>query len=197
MIDLGLPSGTKWACCNLGAKKPEDLGNIYAWGETKTKDYYSYSMSTYEFANRYDGEGYKSYYEDGVWWDDPDNIGSDIAGTQYDAARANWGAKWQMPSKTQFEELIKHSTYIEYNLVVGKIKGTNGFYILIPNWGNYSDEYGNFINNIEPGSYWSSTIDLDGYGSPHNRPYYLDMWRKLKIYEEYRWYGLSVRPVAH
>lgn len=40
LIDLGLPSGTKWACCNVGAQKPEDYGGYYAWGETAEKNSY-------------------------------------------------------------------------------------------------------------------------------------------------------------
>ncbi len=83
MIDLGLPSGTKWACCNVGASKPEDYGNYYAWGETQPKSVYD--EDTY------------AYYQNGSYV----NIGSDIAGTGYDAATANWGAPWRRDSGGQ------------------------------------------------------------------------------------------------
>ena len=51
-VDLGLPSGTKWATCNVGATKPEEYGNYYAWGETEPKDYYDWS--TYKYGSDYD-----------------------------------------------------------------------------------------------------------------------------------------------
>ena len=80
MIDLGLPSGTKWACCNVGANKPEAYGDYYAWGETQTKS--TYSEQTY------------LYYKNGLYQD----VGSDIAGTQYDVAHVKWGGSCVMPS---------------------------------------------------------------------------------------------------
>lgn len=100
MIDLGLPSGTKWACCNVGANAPEEYGNYYAWGETQPKSVYGWSTYQYGYYN-YDGD-----YSHLV------NIGSDIAGTGYDAATANWGAPWRMPSKAQCDELINNTTSV-------------------------------------------------------------------------------------
>ena len=78
MIDLGLPSGTKWACCNVddtrSKQRPENYGSYYAWGEVKSKDYYS--QDTYE------------YYKDGKYV----IIGSEIVGTNYDVAHVKWGS---------------------------------------------------------------------------------------------------------
>lgn len=75
MIDLGLPSGTKWACCNVGASNPEDYGNYYAWGETQPKSVYNSVTYLYCTGQDIDGDG----------WIDKNlsfvNIGSDIAGT--------------------------------------------------------------------------------------------------------------------
>ena len=90
-IDLGLPSGTKWACCNVGAAKPEDTGGYYAWGETQEK---SNKDTTYIYYNKIS----KTY----------ENIGSNIAGTQYDVAHVKWGNDWQMPSMNQFHELLNN-----------------------------------------------------------------------------------------
>ncbi len=70
-IDLGLPSGTLWSCCNVGAKTPEEAGGYYAWGETETKTIYN--EGTYN---------YKANYV---------SFGSDIAGTEYDVAHVKWG----------------------------------------------------------------------------------------------------------
>ena len=95
LIDLGLPSGTKWACCNLGATKPEEPGKTYAWGETEPKT----------------GDQSWTYY---LHYDRTTktlrDIGSNIAGTIYDAATANWGGIWRMPTLLQIRELIDNTT---------------------------------------------------------------------------------------
>ena len=81
MIDLGLPSGTKWACCNVGASKPEDYGDYYAWGEVNewgdiTGSKNDYSWKTYAYC---DGS------EEGCFF-----LGNDIAKTNWDAAHVKW-----------------------------------------------------------------------------------------------------------
>ena len=95
-VDLGLPSGTLWATCNVGAATPQDYGNHYAWGEVTTKE--NYSWYTYLDGN---------ISSDSDWETDKDALKGvfDIAGTQYDAAAANWGGKWRMPTKAQLGEL--------------------------------------------------------------------------------------------
>lgn len=137
MIDLGLPSGTLWACCNVGASAPEDYGNYYAWGETQPKS--SYISGTYQY---------------GSSWD----IGNDIGGTGYDAATANWGASWRMPSGAQIEELRNNTTssWTTQNGVNGRMfTGSNGTNIFLPAAGYRWDGVGSV------GFYWSSTL----YGS--------------------------------
>jgi hypothetical protein len=82
-VDLGLPSGLKWATCNVGASSPEMPGGYYAWGELETKDYYgSDNCSTYEI----DMEDISG---------DPNN----------DVARAKWGSTWRMPKVSEINEL--------------------------------------------------------------------------------------------
>ena len=137
MIDLGLPSGTKWACCNVGADKPEAFGGYYAWGETEEKDFYDLSTSP--------------YYQNRRWV----NIGSDIAGTNYDVAYVKWGSSWVMPSIDQITELIdncssKNSTF---NGVEGiEFTGQNGGTVFLPFAGNRWNVY------LDSGGYyWSST----------------------------------------
>lgn len=148
MIDLDLPSGTKWACCNVGASTPEEYGNYYAWGETQPKSVYD--KDTYQYYN--DNTGYV-------------NIGSDIAGTSYDAATANWGAPWCMPSLTQIQELLNNttSTWTTQNGVNGRMFiGSNDCTIFLPAagllWGGELDNAGSW------GYYWSSALD-------ESRPY--------------------------
>ncbi len=147
MIDLGLPSGTKWACCNVGASTPEEYGNYYAWGETKPKGVYNWDTYQYGYYNN-DGD-----YSHLV------NIGSDIAGTGYDAATANWGSPWHMPTKAQCYELRTNcsSVWTTQNGVNGrKFTGPNGGTIFLPAAGirYYSD-----LNNAGSyGEYWSSSL---------------------------------------
>ena len=142
MIDLGLPSHTKWACCNVGANFPEDYGSHYAWGETSEKD--TYDWTTYTHC---DGTEATCH-----------NIGSDIAGTQYDVAHEKWGGTWQMPSFDQNEELINNCTseYTTLNGVNGrKFVGPNGGSIFLPAAGFRSGA--NFSGVGDKGYYWSST----------------------------------------
>lgn len=103
-VDLGLPSGTLWATCNVGAENPEDYGDYFAWGETigynggKT----TFSWGTYKYCRGSETTLTKyctnSDYGtvDGKTELDPED----------DAATANWGSNWQMPSYEQCEELI-------------------------------------------------------------------------------------------
>lgn len=91
-VDLGLPSGTKWASWNIGASTPQEYGDDYAWGELHTKT--DFVKSTYQYYNS-TSEKY-------------DYIGNSICGnSQYDIAKHLWGGNWQLPSKTDFEELVK------------------------------------------------------------------------------------------
>lgn len=144
MIDMGLPSGTLWSCCNVEASKPEDYGGYYAWGETETKE--TYNWSTYLHKGAADPTDYA-------------DLGADIAGTQYDVAYVKWGAEWQMPSDKQFKELVDRSSSVwtTQNGVYGrKFTGTNGGTIFFPATGVRFDD-----SNISlggQGCYWASTI---------------------------------------
>ena len=174
MIDLGLPSGTLWACCNVGASAPEEYGNYYAWGETQPNS--AYVRETYQFYNS------KTGYV---------NIGSDIAGTSYDAATANWGAPWRMPSFAQIKELLNNttSTWTTENGVYGrKFTGSNGGTLFFPPAGN---RWGVLGCAGLRGDYWSSTLSEDGpYG------YYLGFESGDAFWGRYGCYiGISVRPV--
>lgn len=99
LIDMGLPSGTKWACCNIGAKTPQDYGEYYAWGEVQNKTQKQagnkYTWGTYSYYTV--GErGQVSYID----------LGMDISNTQYDVAHVLWQGKWQMPTTEQLDELM-------------------------------------------------------------------------------------------
>ena len=127
-VDLGL--SVRWATCNLGASKPSDYGEYFAWGETSSKKEFTFENSiTYN-----------------------KNV-SKIGGTyRYDAARHNWGDGWRLPTKKESEELINKCTWIWTSLDGHngyKIIGSNGNSIFLP--ASFSHSIGN------GGSYWCST----------------------------------------
>ena len=98
-VDLGLPSGTLWATMNVGANRPEDYGDCFAWGETKPKQ--SYDWGTYKWCNgAYDKQTKYCTRSDYGKVDNKTEL--DLAD---DAAYVNWGAQWRMPSKAQQDEL--------------------------------------------------------------------------------------------
>ena len=175
LIDLGLPSGTKWACCNVGASKPEDYGGYYSWGETEVKEVYNWDT-----------------YLWGRSAEDVDDIGSDIAGTEYDAATANWHSPWRMPSFDQIKELLDNTTSVwtTQNSVNGcKFTGSNGGTIFLPDAGIRWESGPVSLG----GRYWSST-------SAHEGGAYVMCFdsRKAANWGDYGyWYadGRSVRPV--
>ena len=118
-INLGLPSGTKWSCCNVGASYPETYGNYYAWGETETKSVYD--DDTYKY---YDKRKKEYMY-----------LGSSICGTRYDVAHVKWGGTWQMPSFKQCRELVDNcrTEWVKFNGKNGcKFTGPNGNSIFLP-----------------------------------------------------------------
>ena len=97
-VDLGLPSGLKWATCNVGATAPEEYGNYYAWGENTPKD--NYDWDTYKLTT--DGGTTFTKYNgtDGKTTLDPED----------DAAAVNWGGKWRMPTDDEWTELRENCT---------------------------------------------------------------------------------------
>lgn len=139
-IDLGLPSGTKWSCCNVGASVPENFGGYYAWGEVHEKE--QYLEKTYKYR-----------LKDGNYVD----IGSNIANTEYDVAHLIMGAKWCMPSVEQIEEL-RHYCSTNSILVNGVkgilLKAQNSHELFLPAAG-YCDRNGNNTIGIYS-YYWSS-----------------------------------------
>ena len=178
-IDLGLPSGTKWASWNVGASKPEEYGGYYAWGETEEKDYYDWS--TYIYC---DGSSSTCHH-----------IGDDIAGTEYDVAHVKWGGSWRMPTREQQDELRKNCTreWTQQNSVNGiRVTGPNGNSIFLPAAGNRWP--GGLYREGSDGYYWSSSL----------YPYYGGYRACSLSFDSGYWgwsnygrdYGLSVRAVC-
>lgn len=153
-VDLGLPSGTLWATCNVGASSPEETGDYFAWGETKPKDYYEWGTYKFYNADDYTVKKYCTMIKFGTI----DN--KKELDPQDDAATANWGSSWRTPSVTQFEELFNSHYCTCESYTINGVKGRlitskkNGASIFLPLSGiHYS--YG-FENGI--GAFWTRTI---------------------------------------
>ena len=183
-VDIGLPSGLKWATCNVGATKPEEYGNYYAWGETEPKT--TYSWSTYKYGS--DSDELTKYCTDSSYGTVDNKTQLELAD---DAARANWGGAWRMPTYDEWSELIDNCTWT-WTVLNGHmgyiVKGTNGKSIFLPAVDfYYRDGLTDAGNGVH---YWSSSLDTD-------YPYYA--WYANggpDIVNWYsRYYGRSVRPV--
>lgn len=182
-VDLGLPSGLKWATCNVGADTPEDYGDYFAWGETSSKAEYTYENSiTYGLTrSELQSQGYID--------------GSGNLTPLHDAATANWGGSWRMPTKEEMQELVDHCEWewTEVNGVNGsRVIGPNGSYIFLPAAGRRhgtSLDYGGGY-----GYYWSSTPfdDYDDYYA--YRLYFYNGYENVNDYSRYL--GLTVRPIT-
>ena len=158
VIDLGLPSGTKWCCCNVGASSPEEYGGYYAWGETSVKNVYNELTYLFYDGLKLDNNGDGYYDENRIVI----NIGSDIAGTSYDVAHVRMGGDWRMPSFEQQIELMANCDRLwtqqnGVNCIL--LTGPSGGQILLPTAGvRWNDE---LLFAGKEGNYWSSTLVPD------------------------------------
>ena len=173
-VDLGLPSGLKWATCNVGATSPEMPGGFYAWGELETKDYYGTdNSSTHEV------------------------VMEDISGDpQYDVARAEWGSTWRMPKVNEMNELMNYCTYEEMDIngrMVYKLTSKiNGYSIILPRAGYKISSYHHSYNATI--CYWSST---PYQSSLNNRAYGKDGYGCGSCSTPERYMGFTIRPVSN
>ena len=171
-VDLGLPSGLKWATHNIGAAAPYERGDYFAWGEINTKAEFTEMNCTSYGLNMQDIAG------------DP----------QYDAARANWGATWKVPSKKDFEELMNECTW-EWMVINGKgckkVTGPNGNYIILPITGY---QYGTSFYMEDFGYYWTST-PISTY-EQFSYDFFFDEEYNLSMGFDERCYGQAIRPVS-
>ncbi len=170
-VDLGL--SVKWATKNVGASSPSDYGDYFAWGETSKKDEYDISNSK--------------------TWDK--SLGDISGNVQYDAARANWGGTWRLPTKNECQELVDRCTWSwtsqgghDGYRVTSK---TNGNSIFLPAAGfrdGMSHDYGG-----EFGYSWSSTPHESSTQSAYSLSFDSS---NPNVDWGYRFYGRSVRPVS-
>ena len=190
-VDLGLPSGTLWASCNVGANSPEEYGDYFAWGETEPKS--NYDLSTYKYCNGgYNGTMTK--YCTDSYYGTVDN--KTVLEPSDDAATANWGRDWQMPSYKQCMELINSSyTTTTWTTMNGKYgrkitSKSNGNSIFLPTAG-YRDGT-SLIYAGSYGYYWSRSL-VASYSS--NACYLGVSAAYIYASSRHRSHGQSVRPV--
>lgn len=183
MVDLGLPSGTLWSCMNLGATKPEEVGDYFAFGETSTKERFTDNNYLY-----YEPNGGNPYYS---------SIGANISGTVYDAATVNWGDDWRMPTLQEQQELLDNCTFelTTRNGVSGYLAtGPNGNSIFLPfapvknnaNYGAVTYYRSSFISSASLGNiYMAGTESIS----------FMESKAPNLSHVCYRYLGAVIRPV--
>lgn len=134
-VDLGL--SVLWADCNVGADSPQEIGARFAWGETTPKTYYS----------KYNYKHMKAFKDQNKWWyskyttnrDDPYTDGLTRLSADDDAACANWGGKWRMPTKEEYKELFEKCEWTQDSVngvkgyrVASKVPGYEDKSIFLP-----------------------------------------------------------------
>ena len=150
-VDLGL--SVKWATCNIGATTPEDYGNYYAWGETKPQS--TYNWSTYKWCNG-SSSTFTKYNTSSSFGTVDNKTVLDLAD---DAARANWGGSWRMPTDAEWQELRDNCTWTweTLNGINGfEVKGPNGNSIFLPAAGYRGND--DLYSAGDFGHYWSSSL---------------------------------------
>ena len=185
-VDLGL--SVKWATCNVGASSPEEYGDYYAWGETKTKDVYDWN--TYKWCQG--SENTLTKYCTDNWDGTVDN--KTILESSDDVAHVKWGGNWRMPTDEEMIELRENCTWTETTQGGKngyKVTGPNGNSIFLPAAGCRSGGSLNFAGS--GGVFWSSSLDTS---YPDDASYVSFYSSNVGRYYGYRCYGQSVRPVC-
>ena len=170
-VDLALPSGNLWAIYNVGATKPEEYGDYYAWGEIETKASYTIFNSLW----------YNKYL-------------ADFQGNPaYDVAAAKWGGDWMMPNQNDFTEMVNNCllSHVTQNGVAGLLftSKKNGESIFFPNAGYYTDGVHNagtdacYYTTTPAGNDWQNAI------------MFWNTEANLTVGGDYRVYGAPIRPI--
>lgn len=175
LVDLGL--SVKWASYNIGATSETQQGDLISWGETEPKS--TYTKDTYNF------------YSNGTYT----SIGSDIKGTEYDAANVRWGGTWRMPTYSEWQELIDNCTWTWSESKQGYTvtSSTNGKSIFLYAGGYCTDQQW-YEGSL--GYYWSSAADERPIHADDHWSYYVTFASSYQLISStYRYFGCCVRPV--
>ena len=200
-VDLGLPSGTKWATMNVGADCPEDYGDYFAWAETEPKSTYNWETYKWMTSGMSISYGINKYtvaddHTHAVWYDsNGDFIGDNknVLELSDDAANVNWGGDWRIPTIEEQDELRTECdwTWNTKKAVNGyTVTGPNGNSIFLPAAGDIEDCVVKGAGSI--GEYWSNAIrkggSFDACYLSFNSYYVVKSGT-------YRYYGCTIRPV--
>jgi hypothetical protein len=188
-VDLGL--SVMWATCNVGAEKPEDYGDYFAWGETEPKE--TYDWTTYKYCNGASRTLLK-YCSDSSYGNNGFTDNKIMLESGDDAATVNWGGSWRMPTRDELQELLEKCTWtaITQNGVNGcKVIGPNGNSIFLPASGYIDGTSPSYVG--ERGDFWASSLSLN---SPRNAYNVFFRSNVVNVTYSYRNYGRSVRPVC-
>lgn len=184
-VDLGLPSGLKWATMNVGANSMNSRGDYYAWGEVETKSTSNYA--TYKYCNN--GHDFTKYCTDSSYGT-PD--GKKTLEIMDDVASVKWGGTWRMPTEAEFKELLNNCSISQIANGI-KLTGPNGKTIV------FCAGYSGYLEVDKVGRYWTSSLSSEFPGG-----YYATAFEfNLNYYKDY--YNLSykervnsyqIRPVS-
>ena len=190
-VDLGLPSGLKWATCNVGANAPEEYGDYFAWGEVEPKDYYDWDSYKWCKGN---GDTQTKYCNNSHYGYNGFTDYKTTLELSDDAAHVNWGGAWRMPTKAEQDELRELCTWTwtTQNGVNGyTVTGSNGNSIFLPAAGYRYDSSLYLAGSY--GNYWSSSLYTDDPSGAWGVDFYSS---GVGRYGNLRNYGFSVRPVC-
>lgn len=196
-VDLGLPSGTKWATCNIGANSPEKYGDKFAWGEVEPKVEYTWNNYLTDIGGTMTSRSDAASPLNNPLYNYTQANSNNIAGTQYDAAHEKWGSDWKLPSWSQVTELISHSNkYTTYEwttqngvygiLVTSKSNG-NTLFLPATNLG--------FVTKYNKGVVFWTAEPSYSYSAYCELMYINSDGDEVSGGVEDRYVGLSIRPV--
>ena len=190
-VDLGLPSGTLWATCNIGANTPEIYGDFFAWGEVSAKN--SYSWSNYRYCNG-NFNALTKYCTSSSFGDNGFSDNLTVLEAMDDAATANWGQDWRTPTATEMREL-RDNCVILWTVQKGTrgflFTGPNGNSIFLPASGEREGAGHRGENSL--GMYWSSSLSTYDCSDAY---YLYFASRLIENSQGKRSDGCSVRPVT-
>ena len=193
-VDLGL--SVKWATCNVGAEKPEDYGDYFAWGETEPKE--NYDWTTYKYCKG-TNKTMTKYCNNSSYGYNGFTDNKTVLDPEDDAATANWGGSWRMPTEAELWELRDQCIWTDtsQNGVNGyKVIGPNGNYIFLPVAGYYWNDGSLFKGEGWIGNYRSSSLIVGDPTCAYGINFYSNSSSDIGIFYADRQYGMSVRPVC-
>lgn len=200
-LDLGLPSGTLWATCNVGSSIADNRGDYFAWAETEPKELYSWA--TYKYCNGFCHLLTKYCYQSSYGNDGfTDNLTELLP--EDDVATVKWGDGWSVPTKAQWEELFQNTTrtWMTQNGIEGCLfSADNGYGVFLPAAGVWYEDNPHDFGVF--GDYWVKSLVtddlqpfLDGETGETREAWYVFFNADTCLIDhDYRFTGMSIRPV--